>query len=105
MRHTLKHNKTAMISAFVLAAFLGAAIFADFVAPHDPLKTSNETFQSPSQKFLFGTDDLGRDIFSGVVYGARTSILISVSVALFSGLTACSSARLPVTRAAFGTIS
>ena len=75
-----------MISAFVLAAFLGAAIFADFVAPFDPLKTSSETFQAPSPKFLFGSDDLGRDVFSGVVYGARTSILIGITVAFFSGL-------------------
>ena len=82
----LKYNKTVMISVFVLILFFGAAIFADGLAPYDPLKTSNETFQSPSRKFLFGTDDLGRDIFSGVIHGAQTSILIGVSVALLSGL-------------------
>ncbi len=82
----LKHNKAAMIGVFVLILFFGAAIFADQLAPYDPLKTSNETFQSPSQKFLFGTDDLGRDIFSGVIHGAQTSILVGVSVALLSGL-------------------
>ncbi len=82
----LKHNKAAMLGAIVLSVLLCAAVFADFVATRDPLKTSNETFQTPSPKFLFGTDDLGRDVFSGVVYGARTSILIGVSVALFSGL-------------------
>lgn len=71
---------------FVLIIFFGAAICADWVAPFDPLKTSNETFQSPSTKFLFGTDDLGRDVFSGVIYGARTSILIGVSVAFLSGI-------------------
>ncbi len=82
----LKNNKTAAAGAFVLTVFLFAAIFADFIAPFDPLKTSNQTFQTPSPKFLFGTDDLGRDVFSGVIYGARTSILIGVSVALFSGI-------------------
>ena len=82
----LKHNKTATVSAIVLTIFFGAAIFADRLAPYDPQKTSSETFQSPSQKFLFGTDDLGRDVFSGVIYGAQTSILIGVSVALLSGL-------------------
>ena len=75
-----------MSGGILLIAFIGATIFADRIAPYDPLKTTNETFQSPSQKFLFGTDDLGRDIFSGVVYGAQTSILIGVSVALLSGL-------------------
>ncbi len=82
----LKHNKAGMIGVFVLTLFFGAAAFADQIAPYDPLKTSNETFQSPSQKFLFGTDDLGRDVFSGVIHGAQTSILIGVSVALLSGI-------------------
>ena len=75
-----------MIGAIVLTAFLGAAVFADRIAPYDPQKTSSETFQSPSQKFLFGTDDLGRDVFSGVIHGAQTSILVGVSVALLSGI-------------------
>ena len=75
-----------MAGVIVLIAFIGAAIFAGAIAPFDPLKTSNDTFQSPSRQFLFGTDDLGRDIFSGVVYGAQTSILIGVTVALLSGL-------------------
>jgi peptide/nickel transport system permease protein len=82
----LKHNKTTTFGAIVLIIFFGAAIFANGIAPFDPLKTSNETFQSPSSKFLFGTDDLGRDIFSGVIHGAQTSILVGVSVALMSGL-------------------
>ena len=86
MWRDLKHNKAAMAGLFVLILFFGAAIFADFLAPFDPLKTSNETFQTPSPKFLFGTDDLGRDVFSGVIYGARTSILVGVSVALMSGI-------------------
>ena len=85
-RRVLKHNKAAMIGAIVLIVFFVAAIFADEFAPFDPQKTSSETFQSPSRKFLFGTDDLGRDVFSGVIYGAQTSILIGVSVALLSGL-------------------
>lgn len=85
-RRVLKHNKAATIGAIVLIIFFAAAIFADQIAPFDPLKTSNETFQAPSRKFFFGTDDFGRDIFSGVIYGARTSILVGVSVALFSGL-------------------
>ena len=85
-RRVLKHNKAVIIGVFVLTAFFGTAIFADRIAPYDPQKTSSETFQTPSQKFLFGTDDLGRDVFSGVIYGAQTSILIGVSVALLSGL-------------------
>ncbi len=84
--HLLKHNKAAMVGALVLIIYFGAAIFADQIAPNDPLKTSSATFHSPSGKFLFGTDDLGRDVFSGVIHGAQTSILVGVSVALLSGL-------------------
>ncbi|MEO6050293.1 MAG: ABC transporter permease [Pyrinomonadaceae bacterium] len=86
MKRVLKHDKAVASGVIVLIAFIGAALFASRIAPHDPLKTSNDTFQSPSRQFLFGTDDLGRDIFSGVVYGAQTSILIGVTVALLSGL-------------------
>ncbi|MBA3770062.1 MAG: ABC transporter permease [Blastocatellia bacterium] len=82
----LAHNLTATAGLIVLLLFLVITIFADRIAPYDPLKTSDETLQSPSQKFVFGTDDLGRDVFSGVIYGARTSILIGVSVTLFGGL-------------------
>jgi len=85
-RRVLKHNKAAMLGAIVLTVFFSAAVFADFIAPFDPLQTSLETLQTPSPKFLFGTDDLGRDIFSGVIYGARTSIFVGISVALFAGL-------------------
>jgi peptide/nickel transport system permease protein len=85
-RHILIQNKLVMSAFIVLAMFFCTAVFADQIAPFDPLKITDETFQPPSRKFLFGTDDLGRDVFSGVIYGARTSILIGVTVALLSGL-------------------
>lgn len=70
----------------VLFLYLCLAAFADLLAPRDPLKTSDATLQAPSRKFLFGTDDLGRDVFSGVVHGARTSLLIGFTVALLGSL-------------------
>lgn len=83
-RHILVHNKLALAGLCVLIIFVFTAVFADFIAPFDPLKTTDAAFQIPSLKHPFGTDDLGRDIFSGVVYGARTSILISVLVTIIS---------------------
>ncbi len=74
-----------MGAVILLIIFFGAAVFADQIAPFDPMKSSDETFQPPSRKFLFGTDDLGRDVLSGVIYGARTSLFIGVTVALLSG--------------------
>jgi peptide/nickel transport system permease protein len=85
-REILGRNKAAAAAVTLLAMFLFAAIFADFIAPFDPLKSTDDAFRPPSLKYLFGTDDLGRDVLSGVIYGARTSVLIGVSVALLSGL-------------------
>lgn len=86
IRRSFRGSLTAVAGVGVLALYLFVAVFADWVAPRDPQKTSPEALQPPSVKFLFGTDDLGRDVFSGVVHGARVSILIGVAVALLSGL-------------------
>lgn len=83
---SLKQSKLTLAGIILLAVFAGAAVFAGLLAPRDPLKTSDETFQAPSIKFLFGTDDLGRDVFSGVIHGARTSVSIGIAVALLSGV-------------------
>ena len=85
-RRFLSRDTLGTISIVVLCLFLFAAIFADVLAPFDPLKTSNDTFQYPSMHFLFGTDDLGRDVFSGVVHGSRSSLMFGVFVSLISGL-------------------
>ncbi|GAA1498026.1 dipeptide/oligopeptide/nickel ABC transporter permease/ATP-binding protein [Paeniglutamicibacter kerguelensis] len=64
-----------------------AAVFAPVLAPHDPL-ASGIPAQPPSSENLFGTDRLGRDIFSRLLYGARSSLLIgigSVTLALILG--------------------
>lgn len=81
-----RRSSAAAAGGGVLALYFFAAVFAGQIAPRDPQKTSRETFRPPSAEFLFGTDDLGRDVFSGVVHGARVSLLVGVSVALLSGL-------------------
>ncbi len=60
---------------FMLAVVL-VALGADLIAPHDPFAISNVVLSPPSAAHLFGTDDLGRDVFSGVVHGARVSLLV-----------------------------
>ena len=84
--HSFKRSRLAVAGLILLALFFFLAVFAGQVARHDPQKISEETFRPPSFEFLFGTDDLGRDVFSGVVHGARTSLFIGVTVALLSGL-------------------
>ncbi|PIU00493.1 MAG: peptide ABC transporter permease [Bdellovibrionales bacterium CG10_big_fil_rev_8_21_14_0_10_45_34] len=61
------------------------AIFAPFIATHDPRSISlPDQFQNPNSSHLFGTDQNGSDVFSRVVYGARISLIVSLSVVLIS---------------------
>lgn len=61
--------------------FVLVAISANVLAPGSAFAFVGDALQSPSREFIFGTDDLGRSIFSGVVHGARTSLLVGLSVA------------------------
>lgn len=65
------------ISMVVLAIVVLAAVFAPLIAPHDPLATGTP-IQPPSSEHPFGTDSVGRDILSRVIYGARSSLLIGL---------------------------
>lgn len=80
-----RHNNFAFWCLVTLAVFVLVAAFADVLAPVDPLKTSPAALVSPSFAHPFGTDDLGRDVLSGVIHGARTSIGIGFIVAVLSG--------------------
>jgi peptide/nickel transport system permease protein len=63
-----------IVGAAVAVAWLVVAIFAPLLAPHDPLEQSFVPFSSPSADHPFGTDELGRDVFSRVIHGARISL-------------------------------
>jgi peptide/nickel transport system permease protein len=64
----------ALVGATIAALWLLLAVFAPLVAPYDPLEQSFVAFEPPSADHPFGTDELGRDVFSRVVYGARISL-------------------------------
>ncbi len=67
------------VSAVIIAVMVLAGIFADFIAPFDPLEAHvRDRLQGPSITYVMGTDNLGRDVFSRVVHGARTSLLIAI---------------------------
>jgi len=68
----------AIAGATLGLAWVVVAIFAPLVAPHDPLAQSYQPFQSPSASHLFGTDELGRDVLSRVIYGARISLPLAL---------------------------
>ncbi|HEY1512166.1 MAG TPA: ABC transporter permease, partial [Gaiellaceae bacterium] len=64
----------AIAGAVIAVAWIIIAIFAPLIAPHDPLAQNAVPAQSPSWSHLFGTDELGRDVFSRVIYGSRVSL-------------------------------
>ncbi len=81
----MKQNRLALVGAATLAVFVLGAVFADVLMPHDPWRHF-QPFMSPSGAHLLGTDDVGRDIFSELILGAR----VSLSVGILAGLLAVS---------------
>ncbi len=68
----------AVVGATIAVVWFLVAIFAPLVAPHDPLAQTFVPTQAPSTQHLFGTDELGRDVFSRVLYGSRASLPIAL---------------------------
>jgi len=89
LRRLLK-RKGAVVGMVVIATFIVLALFAPLLVPWDPVATSwTSVRKAPSSLHWFGTDDLGRDVFARVVYGARASLsagVISVGIALSIGV-------------------
>ncbi len=86
----LARRPAAMIGLVVVVFFVAVAIFAPLVAPFDPLQTSwTAVRKAPTAAHLFGTDELGRDVLSRVIFGARASLLaglVSVCISLALGV-------------------
>jgi len=75
----------AVLGAFILLAMIFIALFAPFLWTVDPQAvTPLNRLKPPSSEFWFGTDALGRDVYSRVTYGARVSLIVGISVALLS---------------------
>jgi peptide/nickel transport system permease protein len=76
-----RKNPLAAIGMTLVAVFVLAALLAPFVAPHDPARVDLPSrLQPASTAHWFGTDELGRDIFSRIIFGARISMLVGVCV-------------------------
>jgi peptide/nickel transport system permease protein len=68
----------AIAGAIIAIAWIVIAIFAPLIGPHDPLAQNAVPSQGPSWSHLFGTDELGRDVFSRVISGSRVSLPIAL---------------------------
>ena len=77
--NSFKRNKSAVVGLFLIVLLVFVAIFAPWIAPHDPLAQSiTNKFASPSMDNLLGTDDYGRDIFSRILYGTRVALEVGI---------------------------
>lgn len=78
-------NVLLVAGAVIFLAIVALALLAPIIAPYDPNTIDfSQKLRAPGFEHLLGTDELGRDIFSRIVYGARTSLLIGVTVLAFS---------------------
>jgi peptide/nickel transport system permease protein len=86
----LKRRKGAMVGLFIVLLFIVLAVFAPLIAPYDPTATSfTQVRKAPSWVHWLGTDEVGRDVLSRVIFGARASLsagLVSVGIALGAGV-------------------
>ena len=85
----LKKNKLALTGLIILATLFILAVFAPVIAPYNPNEIIEDHIAAPSLSHIFGTDDLGRDIFSRLIFGGRVSLsvaVIAVAVSLTIGI-------------------
>ena len=86
----LMRRRGAMLGLAIVVMFVLLALFAPWIAPYDPVATSwSAVRKPPSLQYLFGTDEIGRDVLSRVVWGARASLLaglVSVCISMALGV-------------------
>jgi peptide/nickel transport system permease protein len=85
LKRFVRTEKLGAVSLALIAIFVIMAVFAPLLAPYDPLQQFRRNItEAPSGQFLLGTDDLGRDVLSRLIYGARSSMIISVVTTVVS---------------------
>lgn len=84
----IRDNPLGMVGLLIVLALVFVAVTAPYLAPHDPkdLGTRATQYLGPSSDHPFGTDDLGRDMLSRVMYGARISLMVGLSSVVFGTL-------------------
>ena len=90
---SLLQSKTGFVGLCIVCGVVLVAIFADILAPHDPAENHLADILKPpvwldggSATYLLGTDNLGRDIFSRILYGTRVSLLVGVASVVLAGI-------------------
>jgi len=78
------HDRVAMVGTAFLLLLVAAAVFAPWIAPHSPTANFPQLSAGPSAHHWLGTDDIGRDILSRIIYGARISLEASTLIVLLA---------------------
>lgn len=88
LRRWTRHQPLGLASLVIILIMTVAAVFAPVLAPHSPTKTDLNAprLQAPTWTYPFGTDSLGRDVLSQVIYGARVSLIAGVAATVLGSL-------------------
>ena len=85
IRHFARKHPLFIIGATMLGCIVAAALLAPWLATHDPIRIDfSGKLESPGAEYLLGSDSMGRDLFSRVLYGARTSLLVGTVVTVLA---------------------
>jgi ABC-type dipeptide/oligopeptide/nickel transport system permease subunit len=79
-----RRSSSGLLGLAILLFFVLTAIFAPILAPYDPYKRVDRPILAPSSKYILGTNDIGQDIFSELIYGTRVSLTIGFAAAFFT---------------------
>jgi peptide/nickel transport system permease protein len=79
-------SPAALTGLTLTFAWVGVALLAGQLAPDDPFRSVAAPLAAPSRAYLMGTDDLGRNVLTGVIHGARTSLVVALSVTVLASL-------------------
>jgi len=74
----------ALLGLFFTALFFAMAIFASWIAPYGMAEVVGDVWEPPSDKFMLGTDSIGRDLLSRMIYGGQTTIFIATAATVLS---------------------
>ena len=78
---------SALIGLIATSVFFLAALFAQFIAPYGMADVVGDSWEPASSKFLLGTDSIGRDLLSRMIYGGRTTIFVATATTAVSFIT------------------
>jgi ABC-type dipeptide/oligopeptide/nickel transport system permease subunit len=84
IRRSFVRNRGAVVGLVIVVVLIVLAVFADLIAPYDPIAQSRAFLEPPSAAHLFGTDQLGRDLLSRTIHGARVSLAVGMGAVLIA---------------------